>query len=73
MNGEELATLQSTLPAGWKLRKRITLLKSRQGVESVSCELEAESDRFNVVLHGSWTWIIQQVTAYALSPNQGGS
>ncbi len=71
MNATTLADLQAMLPGDWKLKNKIRSDDSYWNSETIT--LQAESERFNVVLEGSWPWILQRVLSYTLSPKQGGA
>ena len=58
--------LGETLPGDWRIIKHFT--ENQTGHESATTmHVEVESNRFGVVLHGSWPWIMKEITSRMLS------
>jgi len=64
------------LPGDWK---RVTYIREHQEPQRPGAmptwyeqtTVRVESARYNVVLEGSFPWIMQKITAYMLSSKQG--
>lgn len=57
------------LPGDWR---RIDYFKqSPVNPGHIDHRVTVESERFNVVLEGSWDWIKSRITGYMLSTRQG--
>lgn len=60
MTGYPFAPTQP-LGGDWKIIHRISELPSTPGVRAELHDFTVESDRFNVVLKGSWSFIVETV------------
>ena len=66
MTDPGLDSLSDDLPGDWRIVKHIFEVQSG-AFQTEVCKIKVESDRYNVVLEGSWPWIMQRIHSYMLS------
>lgn len=67
MSADDQARMQAQLPAGWEIMRVIEEVVIDQGTYEKHT-FQVKSDRYNVVLIGSWSWILRKSSTYSSTP-----
>lgn len=69
MTEAERKSLEDQLPEGWRIM--VSVRQTAAGCDWAQERIQAVNDRHNVVLEGTWPWLLKKATSYILGQKGG--